>query len=111
MSQRRSKAPDEGEVEVVRKALERLTGDGNGTMKMVLQVLAERNRQEAEIAGVERDNGKEAAEWVALINQYAGRAMAAMEGKDKPGHSCRDRLVQTAALCLAAIEASDRRAF
>jgi hypothetical protein len=78
----------------------------NGLTKAASDVLAERQRQDAKWGGPGHDDHHTVAQWVELIQDYAGwaRVMAGMDSHDK----ARRRLVQVSALALAAAESLDR---
>lgn len=78
----------------------------NGLTKAAQDVLAERQRQDEKWGGPTHDDEHTVAQWVELIQDYAGwaRVMAGMDSHDK----ARRRLVQVAALALAAAESIDR---
>ena len=67
----------------------------------------ERERQDVKWGGVAHDDEHTTAEFVQLIQDYAGRArtMAGMNSPDK----ARNRLIQVAALAVAAVESIDRK--
>lgn len=71
------------------------------------EVAAERARQDEKWGGAEHDDGHETAVFVQLIEDYAGwaRVMAGMNSPDK----ARRRLIQVAALAVAAVESIDRK--
>jgi hypothetical protein len=74
--------------------------------KAITDVMAERWRQDAKWGGPGHDDHHTVAEWVQLIEDYAGwaRVMAGMNSPEK----ARNRLIQVAALAVAAVEAMDR---
>jgi hypothetical protein len=78
----------------------------NRLTQAVTDVMLERARQDAKWGGPEHDDEHTVAQWVELIQDYAGwaRVMAGMNSRDK----ARRRLVQVAALALAAAESIDR---
>lgn len=78
----------------------------NALTQAAQDLLAERQRQDAKWGGAEHDDAHHVSEWVQLIEDYAGwaRVMAGMQSYDK----ARRRLIQTAALALAAAESLDR---
>lgn len=71
--------------------------------------IAERQRQDEKWGGAAHDDEHSVAQWVELIQDYAGwaRVMGGMHSYDK----ARRRLVQVAALALAAAESLDRTYF
>jgi hypothetical protein len=73
---------------------------------LLAEVAAERMRQDAKWGGPAHDDHHSTAELVQLIEDYAGwaRTMAGMNSS----HRARQRLVQVAALALAACERIDR---
>ncbi len=70
-------------------------------------VQAERNRQDAKWGGPAHDDEHVTEVFVQLIQDYAAwaRVMAGMDSMDK----ARRRLVQVAALAVAAVESIDRK--
>lgn len=78
------------------------------TEKVLGEVLEERERQDRKWGGPNHDDQHDTATFVQLIEDYAGwaRVMAGMDSADK----ARQRLIQVAALAVAAVEAIDRRA-
>ena len=79
-----------------------------GSYAFVLaDVAAERERQDAKWGGAAHDDEHSTAEFVQLIEDYAGwaRTMAGMNSYEK----AENRLTQVAALACAAVESSRRR--
>lgn len=74
---------------------------------LLAEVDAERTRQDEKWGGAEHDDSHTTAEFVQLIEDYAGWART-MSGMGSHGKA-RRRLVQVAALALAAVEVLDRR--
>lgn len=76
-------------------------------LDLMTEISAERRRQDAEWGGPAHDDQHDIATFVQLIEDYAGwaRVMAGMGSLDK----ARNRLVQVAALAIAACESIDRR--
>lgn len=72
----------------------------------LLDVAAERQRQDLKWGGPDHDDMHSTADFVQLIRDYAGwaRTMAGMGSVEKT----RRRLVQVAALAVAAVESLDR---
>lgn len=70
-------------------------------------VAEERARQDAKWGGAEHDDHHSTADFVQLIEDYAGWART-MAGMDSPEKAER-RLIQVAALAVAAVESSRRR--
>jgi hypothetical protein len=73
----------------------------------ILDVIAERKRQDAKWGGpLSDDQRNHPSDWCRLIQDYAGwaRTMASMDSSEK----YRKRMVQIAALAVAAIESHDR---
>lgn len=70
-------------------------------------IVDERGRQDSKWGGPEHDDEHLPGAWCGLIQDYAGwaRVMAGMDSPDK----YRRRMVQVAALAVAAIESHDRR--
>ena len=75
---------------------------------LLAEVAAEREHQDSKWGGPAHDDHHSTADFVQLIEDYAGwaRTMAGMNSHDK----ARQRLVQVAALALAACERIDRAA-
>ncbi len=75
---------------------------------VVSEVVAERVRQDGKWGGPEHDDQHSTADFVQFIEDWAGwaRAMAGMNSHDK----ARRRLIQVAALAVAAVESIDRKA-
>lgn len=71
------------------------------------EVYQERERQNKKWGGASHDDAHTIQEFVQLIRDYAGwaRVMGVMNSPDK----ARRRLVQVAALAVAAVESIDRR--
>lgn len=71
------------------------------------EIVDERDRQDAKWGGASHDDDKSVAEWVQLIQDYASwaRIMGGMDNVVK----ARRRLMQVAALALAACECLDRK--
>lgn len=84
----------------------------NETFRVANEVVVERIRQrEAESWSEDHDDLHTVNDWVALIVRYSGRAMDAAEMADvsmlyRPVY--RRRLVQVAAIAVAAVESLDR---
>lgn len=70
------------------------------------QIEAERGRQDEQWGGPAHDDPQPRGKWLALIAEHRDRALKLRRWSD----SFRHRLVVIAALCVAAIEAHDRRA-
>jgi len=77
------------------------------TQLVLREVSQERDRQNAKWGGPEHDDQHPTEEFVQLIKDYAGwaRAMSGMNSPDK----ARARLIQVAALAVAAVESIDRK--
>lgn len=73
---------------------------------LLAEVAQERMRQDAKWGGATHDDEHSTAEFVQLIEDYAGwaRTMAGMHSPEKAER----RLIQVAALALAAVESSRR---
>lgn len=73
----------------------------------MLQLVLERKRQDAKWGGHEHDDQHSTQEFVQLIEDYAGwaRTMSGMNSHQK----ARNRLIQVAALAVAAAESLDRK--
>lgn len=85
------------------------TGMEPGTAERMYKILTDvENERRRQIGkwGTESDYKRSIAEWVTLIQDYAGwaRTMAGMNSMDK----ARNRLIQIAAMAVAAVEALDR---
>lgn len=80
-----------------------MNGLGDGLFS---EIQAERARQDDKWGGPDHDDQHTTAEFVQLIEDYAGwaRTMAGMNSHDK----ARKRLIQVAALAVAAVESIDR---
>lgn len=78
----------------------------NATGNVVAEVAAERERQDGKWGGPSHDDMHPVEYWVQLIQDYAAwaRVMAGMGSRDK----ARRRLIQVAALAVAAVEKIDR---
>ena len=76
-------------------------------MNALDEVAAERVRQDAKWGGPAHDDGHSIFEFIDFIRDYVGwaRSMAAMGSTDK----ARRRLIQVAALAIAAVESMDRK--
>ena len=74
---------------------------------LLAEVAEERMRQDAKWGGARHDDEHSMAEFVQLIEDYAGwaRTMAGMKSPEKAER----RLIQVAALALAAVESSRRK--
>ncbi|MDO9498700.1 hypothetical protein [Falsiroseomonas sp.] len=77
------------------------------TQSVLAEVGAERTRQDAQWGGEERDDALPLASFVQLIGDYA--AWARVKAREGSNVEARQRLVQVAALAVAAVEALDRR--
>lgn len=77
------------------------------TPEVLADIADERKRQDEKWGGPAHDDQHDTATFVQLIEDYAGwaRTMAGMGSLDK----ARNRLVQVAALAVAAVEAIDRQ--
>lgn len=75
--------------------------------KILNEVAIERERQDRKWGGPEHDDSHSVSEFVQWIQDYSGwaRMMASMRSRDKT----RKRLVQVAALAVAAVESLDRK--
>jgi hypothetical protein len=74
------------------------------------QIDAERGRQDAQWGGAYHDNGHSRRIWSGLIGEHVDRATKLARSRSaSSGDSYRHRLVVIAALCIAAIEAHDRK--
>ena len=78
------------------------------TDKVIAEVAAERERQNAKWGGATNDDQYNPLDWHEMIADYNAwaRRMACMGSLDK----ARNRYVQLAALAVAAVEALDRKA-
>ena len=85
---------------------ERIEAEAEARQRVLEQIRAERRRQDLKWGGSQHDDEHSTAAFVQLIEDYAGwaRTMAGMGTHDK----ARNRLVQVAALAVAAVEAIDR---
>jgi len=77
------------------------------TTQIIVEVANERARQDEKWGGPNHDDKHSTAEFAQWIEDYAGwaRMMASMNSPDK----ARRRLVQIAALAVAAVESIDRK--
>jgi hypothetical protein len=76
-------------------------------LTVIGEVAEERNRQDAQWGGPENDDRNTLQDWHHYITrQMSSFWMRAGPNPDLP--ACRERLVKTAALAIAAIEAIDR---
>jgi hypothetical protein len=76
--------------------------------KALKEVAAERTRQDAQWGGPAHDDAQRIDDFVQLITDYAG--WARVKAREGSPVEARQRLVQVAALALAAVESLDRRA-
>jgi len=74
---------------------------------VINHVLAERERQDRKWGGPQHDDKHHTVDYVEIIEDYAGwaRMMSKMGSHDK----ARNRLIQVAALAVAAVESIDRK--
>lgn len=88
---------------MLRPMIDQPTRDALG---LLAEVAEERLRQDDKWGGPEHDDGHTTADFVMLIRDYAGwaRTMAGMNSPEKAER----RLIQVAALALAAVESSRR---
>jgi hypothetical protein len=79
----------------------------NTTKEIFIDIGAERVRQDLKWGGAQHDDNHSTADFVQLIEDYAGwvRVMAGMNSPEK----ARNRLIQIAALAVAAVESIDRK--
>ncbi|MCK5609395.1 hypothetical protein KAR91_46410 [Candidatus Pacearchaeota archaeon] len=79
----------------------------SNTLNIVNEVISERNRQDKKWGGAEHDDKHAPSEFVQWIEDYAGwaRMMSSMLSYDR----ARKRLIQIAALAIAAVESIDRK--
>ena len=80
----------------------------SGVAPALWDVHSERQRQDQKWGGAEHDDQHTVAEFVQLIQDYAGWARV-MDSMNSP-QKARTRLIQVAALAVAAVESLDRRA-
>ncbi|WP_237212988.1 hypothetical protein [Falsiroseomonas oryziterrae] len=78
------------------------------TQSVLAEVAAERTRQDAQWGGPPRDDALPVQAFVQLIGDYAG--WARVKAREGSMVEARQRLVQAAALAVAAVESLDRRA-
>ncbi|MBW8267936.1 hypothetical protein [Caldovatus aquaticus] len=71
------------------------------------EIAAERTRQDAQWGGPAHDDTMPLDEFVALIRDYAG--WARVKAREGSMVEARQRLIQVAALAVAAVESLDRR--
>ncbi|NKE46287.1 hypothetical protein HB662_15985 [Roseomonas frigidaquae] len=77
------------------------------TQSVLVEVAAERTRQDAQWGGGECDDALPVTTFVQLIGDYAG--WARVKAREGSAVEARQRLVQVAALAVAAVETLDRR--
>ena len=80
---------------------------GRRAQRVVDDVLQERDYQRGRWS-IEDDVLHSHCEWITILTQWLGKAGSSARGGDAPAF--RKRLVQVAAICMAAIEALDRDA-
>jgi len=74
------------------------------------QIHEERRRQDGQWGGPDHDNEHSRRVWAGLIGEHVSRAVKLARSRSaSAGDSYRHRLIATAALCVAAIEAYDRK--
>lgn len=78
---------------------------GSPLRQVLADIAAERRVQDGKWGGPEHDDGHDPWQWVQLIQDYAGWARV-MAGMDRDKY--RRRMVQIAALAVAAVESHDR---
>lgn len=74
------------------------------------EIKAERERQDQRWGGPEHDDEHSASDWANLVYQYLYSAFGEAEGKRHDAEGYRGRMLQVAALAVAAIESHDRKA-
>lgn len=72
---------------------------------IILEILAERERQDSKFGGPQHDDSHKKTDWLQFIREYVNKAENELSA-DSDCH--RTRLIQVAALALAAIECIDR---
>ncbi|MGG5886364.1 hypothetical protein ACLF3G_04425 [Falsiroseomonas sp. HC035] len=77
------------------------------TQSVLAEVAAERTRQDAQWGGAARDDAMPVPAFVQLMGDYAG--WARVKAREGSLVEARQRLVQVAALAVAAVESLDRR--
>lgn len=79
----------------------------NNTLNIISDIVAERDRQDEKWGGAEHDDNHNTIDFCWFIKNYTGWAaqMSAMNSPDK----ARNRLIQVAALAVAAVESIDRK--
>jgi hypothetical protein len=78
------------------------------TQSVLAEVAAERTRQDAQWGGAARDDALALPAFVQLIGDYAG--WARVKAREGSMVEARQRMVQVAALAVAALESIDRQA-
>lgn len=78
------------------------------TRTILAELAAERTRQDAQWGGATRDDALPLPAFVQLIEDYAG--WARVKAREGSMVEARQRLIQVAALAVAAVESLDRRA-
>ena len=72
------------------------------------EIVAERERQDVKWGGPEHDDGHRLSEWNAIIDSYNRDGENALDEADPMAWRC--RMLQVAALAVAALESFDRKA-
>lgn len=75
-------------------------------MSVIEEVQAERERQDEQWGGPDHDDEHSAEKWCDLVYEYLSRAWQTRHLQPSDGY--RKRMVQVAALAVAAIESHDR---
>lgn len=85
-----------------------IAGRFNGVERVVLDVMAERDRQDAQWGGPVHDDTHNVFDWTRYIEQQIAKLGDLPEGQLPTPEDARFRLVKIAALAFAAIESHDR---
>ena len=103
----KSFSPDKAFEEGYSSYPAKVTEVEQGLLSVIAEVAEERGRQDGKWGGPDHDDKYTPAEFVQWIKDYAGwtRQMASMGSTDK----ARKRLIQVAALAVAAVESIDRK--
>jgi hypothetical protein len=99
----------------IRDALHRIDSEDDasidGTVRVLLDLLKERDAQDAEWGGPAHDDGHSAYDWFHYIDRQIQKAEIernVAREKGEPWLTYRARLIKVAALAVAAIESHDR---
>lgn len=79
----------------------------NAQLRVMHDVAQERRRQDDEFGGASHNDQHQPAEWVAMIVKQLGKTVAHCT-EDQASREYRQRMVNVAALAVAAVESYDR---